>query len=319
MSTENFQSALWDHHAIRRAVDSMAPGDAGAVAAAWEELGRRFQDSMVGFHDATRTAIHDGWRGAAAESATTAIDGFAARAQQVGEQFGEVGAALRHAVAGAEAVRSAVGQPFVHPADWTAVMPWNWAGEAAADAAEQDARAAMAAHLTSAYTVAVERLPALLPQLPDSDLAFTHAASAHGRPVGFDLGPNGIHGIPSDEQVAEPSDADVFDADTDTDMRAVGPESSGSTTGSNPHHSGTGPAFPTGASLAGVVGGGVAQYAGRVVTSHRAEAASAATLPSNTSSSTEDEVEPPTYLEFVDDETAIVGKLPLVTPPVIGE
>ena len=54
---ENFRSGEWDHRAIRSAVDALRPAESGAVAAAWDDLGRRFQESVTAFHDATRAAV----------------------------------------------------------------------------------------------------------------------------------------------------------------------------------------------------------------------------------------------------------------------
>ena len=178
---------------------TLRPAESGAVAAAWDDLGRRFQESVTAFHDATRAAVDTGWRGPTAAAVASALDDYAARAGQVGGRFTDVGDALRHATAGAEAVRGAVGRPGDHPADWTQVLPADWT----ADAAEQHAKAAMDTLYTSAYRLADEQLPA-------AGLAATHAAAtAHGQPVGFDIGPNGVHGIPSDQQVAEPESDSV--------------------------------------------------------------------------------------------------------------
>ncbi|MCL6551596.1 MAG: CapA family protein [Firmicutes bacterium] len=78
------------------------------------------------------------------------------------------------------------------------------------------------------------------------------------------------------------------------------------------------PGSIAGAALAGAVGGGVAQYARSIVSAHRTitpERPGGPVLPA----AREDEAEPPTYLESIDEESELVGKLPLVTPAVIGE
>ncbi|MFD7004954.1 hypothetical protein [Rhodococcus jostii] len=300
---ENFRSGEWDHHAIRSAVDTLRPAESGAVAAAWDDLGR-LQESVTAFHDATRAAVDTGWRGPTATAVASSLDDYAARAGQVGGRFTDVGDALRHATAGAEAVRGAVGRPGDHPADWTRVLPVNWTAEADADAAEQNAKAAMDNLYTSAYRVADEQLPA-------AGLAATHAAAtAHGQPVGFDIGPNGVHGIPSDQQVAEP--------ESDSVPRNEHRRSGEVPLEDSPATAQAAPGSIAGAALAGAVGGGVAQYARSIVSAHRTitpERPGGPVLPA----AREDEAEPPTYLESIDEESELVGKLPLVTPAVIGE
>lgn len=295
---ENFHSGAWDHRAISSAVDALRPAVSEAVAASWDDLGRRFQESVTAFHDVTRAAVDTGWRGQSATAVVSALDDYAALAGQVGGRFSDVGDALRHASAGAEAVRGAVGPPGDHPTDWTRVLPGNWTAEADADAAEQDAKSAMDTLYASAYRVADDRLPT-------DGLAATHAAAAaHGQPVGFDIGPNGVHGIPSDQQVAE------SEPGADSEPRE-GDEIP-------PRNAQAAPGSIAGAALAGAVGGGVAQYAHGIVAAHRAptsERAGGPALPAVP----EDEEEPPTYLESIDEGSELVGKLPLVTPAVIGE
>ncbi|KXX59025.1 PPE domain-containing protein [Rhodococcus sp. LB1] len=301
---ENFRSGEWDHRAIRSAVDALTPAESGAVAAAWDDLGRRFLESVTAFHDATRAAVDTGWRGPAATAVAAALDDYAARAGQVGSRFTDVADALRHATTGAEAVRGAVGRPGDHPTDWTRVLPGNWTAEADADAAEQNAKAAMDTLYASAYRVADEQLPA-------AGLAATHAAAtAHGQPVGFDIGPNGVHGIPSDQQVADP--------ESDSVPRSEHRRSGEVLLEDSPATAQAAPGSIAGAALAGAVGGGVAQYARSIVSSHRTttlERPSGPALPP----AREDEEEPPTYLESIDEGSELVGKLPLVTPAVIGE
>lgn len=295
---ENFHSGAWDHRAISSAVDALRPAESEAVAASWDDLGRKFQESVTAFHDATRAAVDTGWRGQSATAVVSALDDYAARAGQVGDRFTDVGDALRHASAGAEAVRGAVGPPGDHPTDWTRVLPGNWTAEADADAAEQDAKAAMNTLYASAYRVADE-------QLPIDGLAATHAAAtAHGQPVGFDIGPNGVHGIPSNQQVAEPEPG----ADSE-------PRRSDEVPPQNPQAD---PGSIAGAALAGAVGGGVAQYAHGVVAAHRVPTPERPGSPAQPAAH-EDEEEPPTYLESIDEGSELVGKLPLVTPAVIGE
>ena len=280
----------------------LTPAESGAVAAAWDDLGRRFQESVTAFHDATRSAVDTGWRGPTAAAVASALDDYAARAGQVGGRFTDVGDALRHATAGAEAVRGAVGRPGDHPTDWTRVLPANWTADADADAAEQNAKAAMDTLYTSAYRLADEQLPA-------AGLAATHAAAtAHGQPVGFDIGPNGVHGIPSDQQVAEPESDSV----PRNEHRR-----SGEVPLEEPAIAQAAPGSIAGAELAGAVGGGVAQYARGIVSAHRT------TTPERPGgpvppAAREDEEEPPTYLESIDEGSELVGKLPLVTPAVIG-
>ncbi|MFE5704071.1 hypothetical protein [Rhodococcus koreensis] len=295
---ENFRSGAWDHRAISSAVDALRPAESEAVASSWDDLGRKFQESVAAFHETTRAAVGTGWRGRSATAVVSALDDYAARAGQVGDRFADVGDALRHASAGAEAVRRAVGPPGDHPTDWTRVLPGNWTAEADADAAEQDAKAAMDTLYASSYRVADDRLPT-------DGLAATHgAATEHGQPVGFDIGPNGVHGVPSDQQVAEPEPgADSEPRESDQ----VQPQATQAAPGSI-----------AGAALAGAVGGGVAQYAHGIVAAHRApapERPGSLALPA----AREDEEEPPTYLESIDEGSELVGKLPLVTPAVIGE
>ncbi|MFC0453546.1 PPE domain-containing protein [Rhodococcus jostii] len=300
---ENFESGTWNHHAIRTAVDALNPAESGAVAAAWDDLGRAFQESVSAFHDATRAAIDNGWRGRTAAAVASTVDNYAAGAEHVSGRFTEVGNALRVATAGAEAVRGAVGQPLEPPADWTRVLPGNWTAAAQADAAEQDAKAAMQSLYASAYLVADEQLPA-------DGLAATHAAST-AQPVGFDLGPNGVHGIPSDRQVAEPDS----EAGTSDEHRKGGEDFRREMSRETAQAA---PGSIAGAALAGAVGGGVAQYAHNVVASHRAptsERPSEAAAPAER----DDEEDPPTYLESIDEGSELVGRLPLVTPAVIGE
>ena len=301
---ENFRSGEWDHRAIRSAVDALTPAESGAVAAAWDDLGRRFLESVGAFHDATRAAVDTGWRGPAATAVAAALDDYAARAGQVGSRFTDVADALRHATTGAEAVRGAVGRPGDHPTDWTRVLPGNWTAEADADAAEQNAKAAMDTLYASAYRVADEQLPA-------AGLAATHAvATAHGQPVGFDIGPNGVHGIPSDQQVADPESDSVPRSEHRRSGEVLLEDSPAPAQGA--------PGSIAGAALAGAVGGGVAQYARSIVSAHRTpgpERPSGPALPP----AREDEEEPPTYLESIDEGSELVGKLPLVTPAVIGE
>ena len=300
---ENFRSGEWDHRAIRCAVDALRPAESGAVAAAWDDLGRRFQESVTEFHDATRAAVNTGWRGPTADAVASALDDYAAQAGQVGDRFTDVADALRHATTGAEAVRGAVGRPGEHPTDWTQVLPVNWTAEADADAAEQNAKAAMDTFYTSAYRVADEQLPA-------AGLAATDAAAtANGQPVGFDIGPNGVHGIPSDEQVAEPESESVPRNEHRKSGEVLLEDSSAPAQAA--------PGSIAGAALAGAVGGGVAQYARSIVSSHRTttpERPGAPALPA----AREDEEEPPTYLESIDEGSELVGRLPLVTPAVIG-
>ncbi|MFE7423199.1 hypothetical protein [Rhodococcus sp. NPDC057529] len=297
---ENFRSGVWDHRAISSAVDALRPAESEAVAASWDDLGRRFQESVTAFHDATRAAVGAGWHAQSATAVVSALDDYAARAGQIGGRFTDVGDALRHASAGGEAVRGAVGPPRDHPADWTRVLPGNWTAEADADAAEQDAKAAMDTLYASAHRVADERLPT-------EGLAATHAAAtAHAQPAGFDIGPNGVHGIPSDQQVAEPESEPSADSGP-RESDQVPPQAAQAAPGSIP-----------GAALAGAVGSGVAQYAHGIVAAHRApapERPGSVALPAES----EDEEEPPTYLESIDEESELVGKLPLVTPAVIGE
>ncbi|OUS94525.1 hypothetical protein [Rhodococcus sp. NCIMB 12038] len=297
---ENFHSGAWDHRAISNAVDALRPAESEAVAASWDDLGRKFEESVAAFHDATRAAVDTGWRGQSATAVVSALDDYAARAGQVGGRFTDVGDALRHASAGAEAVRGAVGSPRDHPIDWTRVLPGNWTAEADADAAEQDAKAAMDTLYASAYRVADE-------QLPTDGLAATHAAAtAHGQPVGFDIGPNGVHGIPSDQQVAE-SESELG-ADPDPRQSDEVP----------PQNAQAAPGSIAGAALAGAVGGGVAQYAHGIVAAHRAPTSDRPGGPA-LPAAREDEEEPRTYLESIDAGSELVGKLPLVTPAVIGE
>ncbi|BAH49559.1 PPE domain-containing protein [Rhodococcus opacus] len=298
---ENFHSGAWDHRAISSAVDALKPAESGAVAASWDDLGRKFREAVAAFHDATRAAVDTGWRGPSATAVAAALDDYAARAEQVGGRFTDVGDALRHASAGAEAVRGAVGRPVDHPADWTRVLPGNWTAEADADAAEQDAKAAMDTLYASAYRTADDRLPT-------DGLAATHAAAtALGQPVGFDIGPNGVHGVPSDGQVAEP------ESETATAPRGEPRE-----TDDVPPRDAQAAPGPIAGALAGAVGGGVAHYAHGIVAAHRAstpERPAAPALPA----AREAEEEPPTYLESIDEGSELVGKLPLVTPAVIGE
>jgi hypothetical protein len=301
---ENFRSGEWDHRAIRSAVDALRPAESGAVAAAWDDLGRRFRESVNAFHDATRAAVDAGWRGPTATAVAAALDDYAARAGRVGGQFTDVGDALRHATAGAEAVRGAVGRPGDHPTDWTRVLPANWTAEADADAAEQNAKAAMDTLYTSAYCVADQQLPA-------AGLAATHAAAtAHGQPVGFDIGPNGVHGIPSDQQVAEPESDSVprNEHRKSDEVRLEDPQATAQAA----------PGSIAGAALAGAVGGGVARYAHSIVSSHRTPGPERPSGPARPAER-EDAEEPPTYLESIDEGSELAGKLPLVTPAVIGE
>ncbi|MDT2008550.1 hypothetical protein FXW78_37785 [Rhodococcus opacus] len=300
---ENFQSGAWNHHAIRTAVDALNPAESGAVAAAWDDLGRAFQESVSAFHDATRAAIDNGWRGPTAAAVASTVENYAARAEHVSGRFTEIGNALRVATAGAEAVRGAVGQPLEPPADWTRVLPANWTAAAEADAAEQNAKAAMQTQYASANREADEQLPA-------DGLAATHPAST-AQPVGLDVGPNGVHGIPSDQQVAEPdSEADTSDEHRkgDEDFR---PETSQETAQAAP-------GSIAGAAVAGAVGGGVAQYAHSVVAAHRTPTPERPSTPA-APADRDDEEEPPTYLESIDEGGELVGKLPLVTPAVIGK
>ncbi|MFC9552676.1 hypothetical protein ACFTWF_17695 [Rhodococcus sp. NPDC056960] len=299
---ENFQSGSWDHHAIGAAVDAIDPARSGAVAAAWDDLGRAFRESVSAFDDATRAAVGNGWRGRAADAVVSTLDDYAARAAHVSGRFAEVGNALRQATAGAEAVRGAVGPPLDPPADWTRVLPANWTAGAEADAAEQDAKSAMQTLYASAYRAADEQLPA-------DPFAATHPATT-AQPVGFDFGPNGVHGIPSDQQVAEPA-SDSVPHNEHRKSGEVRPQDS--------HEiAPAAPASIAGAALAGAVGGGVAQYAHHVVASHRA-ATPARPSPPAPAPEREPEEESPTYLESIDEASELVGKLPLVTPAVIGE
>lgn len=321
-SCENFQSEQWDHRAIRGAVEAMSPATSEAVAAAWDEIGRRFQDSITAFHDATRSALASGWRGPAAGAAASAIDSYVVGAHPASEGFRDVGAALREAIAGAEAVRAAVGEPVGYATDWTRVMPWNWSGEAESVAAEDAAKAAMGSVYSSANQTAGGQLPTLDARTPDAgEITSTHAA-ATGQPVGFDYGPNGIHGIPSDPQVAEdtrPEDSpnehrrgeSPHDDFTDAPRQPDVPAGTGSGSGS-----------VAGAALAGAVGGGVAQYANRVVAAHQASAAAPAQKPAAKSQSTGTGEQAPaeehTYLENIDSGSPVIGPLPHVSPAVIG-
>ncbi|MDF3308567.1 hypothetical protein P3H15_26475 [Rhodococcus sp. T2V] len=300
---ENFRSGAWDHRAISRAVDALRPAESEAVAASWDDLGRKFQESVAAFHDATRAAVDTGWRGRSATAVASALDDYAARAGQIGGRFTDVGDALRHASAGAEAVRGAVGPPGDHPTDWTRVLPGNWTAEADADTAEQDAKAAMDTLYASAYRVADDRLPA-------DGLAPTHAAAtAHAQPLGFDIGPNGVHGIPSDQQVAEPEPESEPGGDSEPrEGDEVQPQAAQAAPGSI-----------AGAALAGAVGGGVAQYAHGIVAAHRAPAPERPGSPALPAAREDEEEKPPTYLESIDEGSELVGKLPLVTPAVIGE
>ncbi|WP_370183144.1 hypothetical protein [Rhodococcus wratislaviensis] len=301
---ENFRSGEWDHRAIRSAVDALRPAESGAVAAAWDDLGRRFQESVTAFHDTTRAAVDTGWRGPTATAVASALDDYAACAGQVGSRFTDVGDALRHATAGAEAVRGAVALPGDHPTDWTRVLPGNWTAEADADAAEQDAKAAMDTLYASAYRDPDEHLPT-------AGLAATHAAAtAHGQPVGFDIGPNGVHGIPSDQQVAEPESESV--------PRNEHRRSGQVLLEDPPATAPVAPGSIAGAALAGAVGGEVAQYARSIVSSHRTPGPGRSSGPAVPAARKVEE-EPPTYLESIDEGSELVGKLPLVTPAVIGE
>ncbi|MCQ4121999.1 hypothetical protein [Rhodococcus tibetensis] len=321
-SGENFQSERWDHRAIRGAIEAMSPATSETVAAAWDEIGRRFQDSITAFSDATHSALASGWRGPAAGTAASAIDHYVAGAQLASDGFRDVGAALREAIAGAEAVRGAVGEPVEYATDWTRVMPWNWSSEAESVGAEQAAKSAMGSVYSPAYRTSGEQLPTLSARTPDAldiplDSASTHAA-ATGQPTGFDYGPNGIHGIPSDRQVAvETTDTvsrneqrkgeglhdEATDAPGQHDVAAAGSTSVAT------------------AALAGAVGGGVAQYAHRVVAAHQASAAEPPRKPATTTQADNPEQDPadvPTYLESIDAGSAVIGPLPHVTPAVIG-
>ncbi|AOW93091.1 hypothetical protein BFN03_11730 [Rhodococcus sp. WMMA185] len=317
MERENFQSSDWDHQAIKSAVDSLAPADSGAVAATWDDLGRRFQESIVSFHTEIRSAIDSGWRGTTAAAVGSAIEEYTTGAWQVGDQFSDVGAALRHAISGAEAVRGAVGPPIDHATDWSRVLPWKWAGEADAHAEEQNAKAAMETLYTSAYRGAAEHLPVLHSSFPnDADRGLDPAATevaAAPQPIGLDVGPNGIHGIPSDQQVAayrEPSNTSNEHEAAHERLQHESPHA-----GASPA-----PSSISSAALAGAVGGGVAHYAQRVLAAHRSAAAEPEPSTLNNPADEHDtEVQPPTYLESIDEGSELVGRLAPVSPAVIGE
>ncbi|MEV0948199.1 hypothetical protein [Rhodococcus sp. NPDC049939] len=315
MNRENFQSSDWDHRAIKSAVDSLAPAESETVAARWDHIGHRFQESITTFHDEIRSAIDDGWRGTTAAAVGSAIDEYTSRARQVGDQFSDVGGALRHAMSGAEAVRGAVVPPIDHTTDWTRVLPWNWTGEADADAAEQNAKAAMETLYTPAYQGASEHLPVLQSTFPNNadrglDAAATNAAAAP-QPVGFDVGPNGTFGVPDDRQLAgnEESRESSSERGHDDGPRRESPDEGIRSSA---------PDSIANAALAGAVGGGIAKYAQHVVASHRSPPASPPP-PKDHVDGDDAEEEPPTFLEDIDEGSELVGRLPLVAPSVIGK
>lgn len=305
--TENFQSSRWDHAAITSALQALDPAEAERVAAVWRTLGERYESALSTFADAIDTAGASGWNGGAGDSVRSSVSRHVSESIDAGSGFGAMSTAVSDVAGSVESARAAVPNPKPVPDDWTSVLPWNWARADDAASAEQAARATMELLFGPAVADAAQtstRFP-----VPASATALLPESGS--LPVGLDVGPNGVHAIPS---TSLPS----------TDSVAQGQAQSGEAPLPGRSADAQGSALATGA-LAGALGGGIAQYANRVVAAHHAEAAEAAEQEAaeallfleSEEDSTVEEYE--SVLEEVDPGSPLVNDMPRVAPPVIGE
>lgn len=398
-SPENFLSSAWDHRAIKSAVDAMAPADSEAAAGTWTDAATQWTAALGAFSQSIDTVIRASWDGESAEAAKKSIGNYATDALKLTDQLEGVRTAMSDAIAGAEAVRGAVGEPVESSGGWTKVLPWNWDNDEASDAAEQSAKAAMEALYKPAYRSADLQVPSIDPplavgdssvaqpfrSLPDlhrvaadhsgsnptvvddnastptaiteprnpavpedvagAEPARTSAAANEGQPIGREMGPNGMHGVPGSQQGAASGagSGSLASGSAGTGMSGAAPGSDGGQDrrkrdgerdeedANTKGHNGIG-GIP-GAAIAGALGGGAAQYASSVVSAHNAGAATASapvapagprgmsmTAPGTKAEDDEEkERDTPTYLVNIDNGSELVGDLPLVTPAVIGE
>lgn len=288
---ENLRHADWDHHAIKDAVASVDPTAAAALSQAWTSIGHEFDVAVAQFRESVESAVIAGWQGSAATAATESVARFASETAHVGTSLAGTGTALGNAAAGAESIRIAIPAPVDRPEGWVRSMPWAWDADEAVDEAEQSAKAAM----ESTYQPALQKATTSMAAVMAPDL------------VGYEQGPNGIHGVPdptprSTENLEPPREVP---ADSDDVVRS--------------HSGSAGGAMAAGA-LAGALGSGAAQYARHVVAAHIATDSDAPTGAPDLGDvdETEEEAEPPTFLVQMDEGSEVVGTLPPASPPVIG-
>ncbi|QNG18222.1 hypothetical protein G4H71_02810 [Rhodococcus triatomae] len=300
--TENFRASRWDHASITDALRAVDPVEAERIATVWRTLGSRYDAAMAAFAASVDSAGAGGWSGPAADSVRSAVSRHVSDSLDASTGFATMSTAVSGVASAAESARASVGDPVPVPDDWTSVLPWNWSRPEEAAAAEQAARSTMESVFGPALTAAAQSTPdfAAPASVPDTST----------RSAGFDVGPNGIHAVPSVSQ-ASPESGAVLSAPADAPAPA--PRSADA----------YGSALATGA-IAGALGGGMAQYAGRVVAAHRAEATEQSAdqaVDQLLFSDTEDALadDPDSVLETIDADSPLVGELPRVAPPVIGE
>ncbi|NLE82099.1 MAG: hypothetical protein GX610_21480 [Rhodococcus sp.] len=294
---ENLRHAAWDHHAIKGAVDAVDPAAAAAVSHAWTSIGREFDAAVAQFRETVESAAATGWRGSTATAATESVARYSAENAHVGTGFVDTGSAIGQAIAGAESIRTAIPAPVDRPEGWVRAMPWMWDADEAVNEAEQSAKAAM----ESTYQPALHNATTSVAAVAAPDV------------MGYEQGPNGIHGVPAPASSSVENLHQPREVPTDSDDVVHSPTV---TTGGT-----TGGAMAAGV-LAGALGSGAAQYARHVVATHHDDDSDAdvpAEAPDQSDADeSEDTSEPLTFLVEMDDGSDVVGTLPPASPPVIG-
>ncbi|NLG55154.1 MAG: hypothetical protein GX542_05835 [Rhodococcus sp.] len=312
--SENFQSARWDHAAIASALHGLNPTEAERVATVWRTLGERYENAMTTFAAAIDSAGTSGWSGSAGDAVRSSVTHHVHESLDAGSGLGAMANTVSDVASSLDTARNSVEEPQPVPDDWRSVLPWNWTRGEDAAAAEQSARATM----ELLFGPAIDEAAHTSVSFPVPESAYLNGAD----PVGTGspevlteqdlIGPDGPRSIPS----ASPTPDQVTAPDSGRSTPALPDRASDSAA--------YGTALATGA-LAGALGGGVAQYAGRVVAEHHAQAAeraeqeAAEALVFIESDDDEDFEESDSVLETLDTDSPLVGDMPRVAPAVIGE
>lgn len=154
------------HAEIHKKVQLMDPSVLTAGQQAWHGSATGLAEAVTDAHTEIRSAIADGWRGAAAEKAVAAVRSFEESGQRLADVMATVAQRLGQAGDAAEALRAAVPQPHSARPDLSAALlnpsaaTANAGIQKSAESARQDVVRAMDTIYASAFIPTGTGVPA---------------------------------------------------------------------------------------------------------------------------------------------------------------
>ncbi|NEW25184.1 PPE domain-containing protein [Nocardia cyriacigeorgica] len=211
------------HQQIHAAVQQLAPATLLAGQQTWQNTATGLTDAIDQAHTEIRSAIADGWRGAAAQQAAAAVRDFEQLGRQLADVMTVVGQRLGQAGDAAEALRGAVPGPSETEPDLAAALldPSRASENVTAAKSVENSRQDVVRVMESIYTSAFIPTGAGIPAFPDAvagaaadpapeaarpgPVSIVVPDTAAGRPVTQPAAVGAVIGVPEPEAGQQPA------------------------------------------------------------------------------------------------------------------